>query len=629
MKNVFKYLKAVLACLFVSLAFVACNEDDDLGSADLGLGIKVFSPTRVVAGQPMTINGSGFGDVTEVEFPGGVKVSIHEENIVTNEMLRLVAPAGISAEGGKIIVRNSKGEEVESRLPLTVGKTVVDGFSKQAGEKLKGLEEITIFGTDLQFIKEVELLDAEGAPLVVDAKDFTRITPNKVIVRIPNDIFTGFIIGKIRTLDGLSFDMPELEYEPTVSGGHWETTKRYLWTNDGSHGEISWNGDYRFTYTGNDGNNECIAQLAVEDWEIIKTGTFYLEAKGSDWVQMRITTGWWSTTWTGDDISTGNERIVDNGDGTYYIEINFAGDPILDVLDQQHLLFTGGGYTPQGLYVLEQEWVGGDDEGHMERKSLWKNDGSLGEINWNGDYRFSNVEHITGEQCHAFEMDEWEIIKTKTFLVEVEGANPQIRVTTGWWSTTWTGNDIQPGNELLVDNGNGTWTLTVNLSGDPILDVLDDQHLLFTGSGYKVNEIYVEEWVEGGGAGASEVLVWENDGSHGEISWNGDYRFSNVETSTGEEIYAIPMDQWEKIKSGTFYLDLSGASPQIRVTSGWWSTTWTGDDIFPGNEKLTDNGDGTWTLEVNLAGDPLLDVLDAQHLLFTGGGYTPLKLYFK
>ena len=74
---------------------------------------------------------------------------------------------------------------------------------------------------------------------------------------------------------------------------------------------------------------------------------------------------------------------------------------------------------------------------------------------------------------------------------------------------------------------------------------------------------------------------------------------------------------------------LEATDPQIRVTSGWWSTTWTGDDIFPGNELLTDNGDGTFTLKVNLTGDPLLDYLDEQHLLFTGDRYTPVKLYFK
>ena len=48
----------------------------------------------------------------------------------------------------------------------------------------------------------------------------------------------------------------------------------------------------------------------------------------------------------------------------------------------------------------------------------------------------------------------------------------------------------------------------------------------------------------------------------------------------------------------------------------------------PGNDRLKDNGDGTFTLEINLTGDPILDVLDAQHLLFTGDRFTPLKLYY-
>ena len=67
---------------------------------------------------------------------------------------------------------------------------------------------------------------------------------------------------------------------------------------------------------------------------------------------------------------------------------------------------------------------------------------------------------------------------------------------------------------------------------------------------------------------------------------------------------------------------------QIRVTTGWWSTNWTSDDIFVGNELITENEDGTYSLAVNLADSPILDVLDAQHLLFTGGGYTVLKLYY-
>ena len=46
------------------------------------------------------------------------------------------------------------------------------------------------------------------------------------------------------------------------------------------------------------------------------------------------------------------EMIIDNGDGTYTIEINFGDDPIVETLDEKHLLFTGSGFTPIKLFQL-------------------------------------------------------------------------------------------------------------------------------------------------------------------------------------------------------------------------------------------------------------------------------------
>ena len=623
MKHIINYLSALIAVVLVGTAFTGCA-DDDAQSANVGLGIKTFFPTKVVTNQPMTINGSGFDAVTEIEFPGGVKATSFE--LVGNDMIRVNAPAGIASDGGNIIVRTST-EQAESRVPLTIGNTKVTGFDKQPGDEITGGDQITVYGSDLEFINSIELLDAEGNPQLIDHKDFYRKGTNNVIFRVPTkNIFEGTWVGTVHTYDGKSFPMPELAYTPAKDEGHWEIVKTSIWKNDGTHGAISWNGEYRFAPESNPTGEE-IYTIPQDLWDKMKSGTFYLLAQGSDWVQMRITTGWWSTTWTGDDISTGNERIIDNGDGTYYIEINFEGDPILDVLDQQHLLFTGGGYTPLELYFQEEVWVGGPGDVEVQN-FVWKNDGSLGEASWNGIYRFAPQSNSTGEECYTVPQDMWDRMKAETFYVIVKGANPQIRVTSGWWSTTWTGNDIQPGNELLADNGDGTWTLTINLAGDPLLDVLDAQHLLFTGSGYTVESIYVIDIIKGGGG--KEVVFWQGDGSAGSISWNGVYRFAPETNSTGEEIATIPTDAWERMKSGSFYLLASADKDwyNLRITTGWWSTTWTGNDIGKGDERLVLNDDGTFTLEINFSGDPILDVLDAQHLLFTGEGYTPLKLYY-
>ena len=625
MKHIINYLGTLCAFCLFSVLCVSCSEDDSNSSGNLGLGIKVFFPTKVVTNQPMTINGSGFNNATEIEFPGGQKVTNFE--IISDDMIRVDAPSGIAADGGKIIVRTAD-DEAESRLSLTLGHTVVSGFSKQAGETATGGDLITVFGTDLEFINSVELLNADGEPQLLDHKDFYRKGTSNLIFRVPQtDIYKGTFVGILHTYDGQNINMPELAYEPGAAGGHWETVKTSIWKNDGSLGEINWSSDYRFAPASNSTDEECYT-VPQDVWEKMKAEPFYVTIKGAN-PQIRVTSGWWSTTWTGDDIFPGNERLTDNGDGTFSLTVDLAGDPLLDVLDAQHLLFTGSGYTVEEIYFAEDVWVDGPGEQEV-KVPVWTNGGTLGEINWSSDYRFAPESNSTGEECYTVPQDIWERLKTETFYVTIKGANPQIRVTSGWWSTTWTGDDIFPGNERLTDNGDGTFALSVNLAGDPLLDVLDAQHLLFTGSGYTVEEIYFIEMVAGGGgSSAKEVVIWQGDGSAGAVSWNGTYRFSNVETATGEEIYAIPMDQWEIIKTKTFYLDLEATDPQIRVTTGWWSTTWTGNDFQPGtSDLLKDNGNGTWTLEVNLGGDPILDAMDVEHLLFTGDRFTPLKLYY-
>ncbi len=621
MKHIINYLGALLAVVLIGATFTACS-DEDAQSANVGLGIKTFFPTKVVTNQPMTINGSGFNGVTEIEFPGGKKVTDFE--IVGNDMIRVNAPSGIAADGGKIIVRTAD-DEAESHMSLTLGHTYVTGYSKQPGETATGGELIDVFGSDLEFINSVELLDADGVPQLIDHKEFYRKGTNKITIRLPKkNIYEGTFVGILHTYDGQSILMPELAYEPGADEGHWETVKTIIWKNDGSLGEINWNGDYRFAPETNSTGEECYT-VPMDVWEKMKSETFYVTVKGAN-PQIRVTTGWWDSDWKVGDIQPGNELLADNGDGTWTLTVNISGDPLVDIMDSHHLLFTGSGYTVEEIYFAEDVWI--DGPGMQEVKvPVWTNGGQLGEINWNGDYRFAPETNSTGEECYTVPTDVWERLKKETFYVTVKGANPQIRVTTGWWDSDWKVGDIQPGNELLVDNGDGTWTLTVNISDDPLVDIMDSHHLLFTGSGYTVEEIYFIELVAGGG-GSNETVFWENSGA-GAVSWNGTYRFGlEGHDGNNECITTFPQDIWDKIKSGTFYLVVEATDPQIRVTNGWWDTQWL-TDFQPGNDLLTDNGDGTWTLEINISGDPLVDTIDEKHILFTGDRFTPVKLYFK
>ncbi|MBQ9667262.1 MAG: IPT/TIG domain-containing protein, partial [Prevotella sp.] len=292
MKHIINYLSALIAVVLIGATFTACTEDDDNGSANVGLGIKTFFPTKVVANQPMTINGSGFNNVKEIEFPGGSKVTNFE--VVSDNMLRLDAPAGIAADGGKIVVRTAN-DEAESRLPLTLGHTNVTGFSKQPGEEVNGGDQITIFGTDLEFINAIELLDADSVPQLIDHKDFYRKGTDNLIFNVPpKNIYEGTWVGKIHTYDGQEFLLPELAYVPASDGGHWETVKTVIWENPdpAGNGETGWSGTYRFAPESNSTGEE-IYTIPQDIWEKMKSGTFYMTFQGSDWIDMKITTGWW------------------------------------------------------------------------------------------------------------------------------------------------------------------------------------------------------------------------------------------------------------------------------------------------------------------------------------------------
>ena len=516
MKHIFKYLGALLAVVLIGATFTACSEDD-AESANVGLGIKTFFPTKVVTNQPITINGSGFDAITEIEFPGGAKVTNFE--IVGNDMVRVNAPAGIAADGGKIVVRTANGE-AESRQSLTLGHTNVTGFSKQPGEEAAGGELITVYGTDLEFINSVELLDPDSVFQLIDHKDFYRKGTSNLIFRVPKkDIYDGTFVGYLHTYDGQKIALPELTYKPAADEGHWETVRTSIWKNTGSD-EVNWNGTYRFALEGHDGNNECIAEIPQEVWEKMKTETFFISFKPTaDWYQIRITNGWWDTQWLGkdNDFSPNNmaDQFIDNGDGTYSIQINFGDDPLVGTLDEKHLLFTGSGYLPLEIYFEEEVWVGGG--GHMEliKTSFWKNGGS-DEVNWNGTYRFALEGHDGNNECIAeIPQDIWDKIKTGPFFISFKPTADwyQIRITNGWWDTQWLGkdNDFSPNNmaDQIIDNGDGTYSILINFGDDPLVGTLDEKHLLFTGSGYLPLELYFEEevWVGGGDSGSSDIDI--------------------------------------------------------------------------------------------------------------------------
>ena len=650
MKNIFRFFGTILTVVLAA-ALTGCSLNEQLESADLGLHVKVFFPTKVVEGQPMTINGSGFSEVTEIVFPGDVVVT--DFQIVSNDMIRVDAPAGIAAEGGKIVVRTAE-KAAESPLPLTLGCTVISGYSAEAGTTVDGGSQITVYGTDLEFIKGVELLDADGNPALIEDKAFNKKATSSLIFTVPKKVYDGTFVGKVYTLDGKVFEMPELTYKPATDGGYWETHKVMIWENDGTYGQINWSSDYRFALEGTNGNGDpIVAEIPAATWAILKDGTFYMTISGGDAYQIRINTGWWS--FDGDgvyDIHNGDERLVDNGDGTFTLAVTMSEEPlksgIYDLVDVQHLLFTGSGYTIHNLYYTEDVWVEGGGSVEIVRTSIWKNDGSVGAANWDGTYRYAKEGMDTNNECVAeIPADIWEKMKTTPFNVQFSPAGDwwQIRILDGHWSIgNAESNDITPNTpDRFVDNGDGTFTFVLDLQaypedGDKLVTTIDEKHLLFSGSGFIINEIYWEEevFVPGGGDAPAETVIWVNDGSLGEGTWGNTYRFALEGTNGGDASVDVPADLWQYFKTGPFHLVVLPVADwwQIRVLTGWWGAQWPTDDNSGEGDVnvnwtdiVADNGDGTFTVTLDFTGHAILDAMDEQNLLFAGAGFQIQKIY--
>lgn len=549
MKHIINYLGALLAVVLIGATFTACSEDDK-DSANVGLGIKTFFPTKVVTNQPMTINGSGFADVTKIEFPGDIEVTNFE--IVSNEMIRVNAPAGISAEGGKIKVETS-GDEAESNQSLTIGHTSVTGFSKQPGDEANGGDLIEVYGSDLEFINKIELLDADGETQFVDHKDFYRKGTSQLMFRVPlKNIFEGTFVGYLHTYDGQKIALPELAYKPASDGGHWESVKTIIWENDGSHGNLNWGGDYRFAPESNSTGEE-IYTVPQDVWDKMKSGSFYLLIQpNADWYNVRVTNGWWQEDWNVGDIGKGNERLIDNGDGTFYLEINFTEDAkFLGAVDQKHLLFTGEGYTPLQLYFLEDVWVGGDGHMEIQESTIWDTETVFAD--WSatiliGPEKFADVKD--GAVVRVY-------IKDKG-----SDYNPIFKHEN--WSD-WT--EFQS----IKTDGDGYFESTVTAD---VIAELQEKGLRFQGLGFTITKVTLtqEVWVGGGGDATSEFDLSKYVTNHDGSSISYPYTFTWGDNGRFNLSSELLLNEF-KVKKGSIFrvTKEAGNTGQVQINNTSWT----------------------------------------------------------
>ena len=342
MKKIFAYFGYVLSVALVG-ALTACNPQEVVNEDTAALSIKTFFPAKVVTNQPMTVNGNGMDEVREVVFPGGVTVTNLEH--VGDGMIRLTAPSGIAAEGGPLTVRSADGEAV-SRFPLTVGNPVVTGYSKQEGETVEFGELFTIYGKDLEFLSSLELLDADGNPCIIPESMFYRKGTSSVVVKIPQNTFEGTFPGKVNSIDGKSFAIPELTYAPPAGGGHWE------------HQEIT----VFDTETVFDSWSATLVVPAGKFMDVTEGAIIrvFFKDKGDDYNPIYKHVGSWG------DWTEFQDIIVHE---SAYFESTVTA-PVIDELKSEGLRFQGLGFTVTSVVLVQDVWV--EEEEKPTETTIWE-----------------------------------------------------------------------------------------------------------------------------------------------------------------------------------------------------------------------------------------------------------------
>ncbi|MDO5321149.1 MAG: hypothetical protein Q4F39_02020 [Bacteroidia bacterium] len=216
-------------------------------------------------------------------------------------------------------------------------------------------------------------------------------------------------------------------------------------------------------------------------------GNFYLtfnwnSVSGAQGYEVRTSTnGEWVS--IGTDTSYTMDGLYDDS-STYTLYVRAVGD---------------------GNYYTTSDAATGQGQ-LLQKTNIWSNDGRYGVSNGNiqnanGDfaYRFVRQGGWDGHSLASISQYYWDnVLKAKTFYIEVSGSSFTLSVDTGYTDGSWrgdltpTGTDCQDIVHKVNDN---TYYIEINLTknNQAVINNMNDHNLLFFGYGFTLNRIYYFE----------------------------------------------------------------------------------------------------------------------------------------
>ena len=620
-----------MAALVATTGFTSCSEDD-LDTNQYGKGgvnILAFGPMPVTRGATIRLTGTQLNNVKEVLFPeGNQKLTpsttfINADFQVKNSQEMDVTIPDQSVPGKLCLVTNS-GDTIVSASSVTFAEEIK--VSSYSPTSVHPGDVVTIKGEYVWNIGQVVFFDH----VTVDAAEFLKNTRTEIQVRVPAEAKSG-----------------EMAFNDGSDGAENEAMGNLAVDFISVTGVSNPTPDFGNTITISGENLDLVT--AVE-FPIVGEVDYTVAADGKS---LQVTVP--MTTVSGTVTLSSASGITATTDITVPLAVFESTDPSKDVKAGMTLTITGQNLdrivelTVPGLentlkkgefsqsateisFVVPENMTDGKikmkqhDNYTIETAAVMMYSESPEQAIWVGEFVCAGW---AGNQDLAWGGFDWTTIAANTVVkFYYKKNNPgnwgciSLRHGQDWAALP---NPIPGQYDLDEDEG----ILSVTFPQNVLDDLIANGGLVITGDNFTLTKVTVP-------APVSEIVFWKNAGE-GVVSWSGTYRFALEGHDGANECLAeFPQDVWDKIKTGTFYLQYKPEdvnSYQVRFTNGWWDVQWLGKDVdiapWSMTELITDNGDGTFEIKVNFGSDPIVGTLDEKHLLITGNGFTPLKLYFK
>ena len=615
-----------LVALVAATGFTSCSEDslDTNQYKKSGVNILAFGPMPVTRGETMRLTGTQLDNVRQVLFPEGNQKLTPSTTYIAGEFSvksaeEMIVTIPDQCVPGKLRLVTNSGDTIVSKSNITFGEEIkVSSFSPTS---IHPGDVLIIKGEFVWNIGQVVFFDH----VTVDAENFIKNTRNEIQLIVPAEAITGelawndgsegaenTVIGNLSVdapiATGLSNATPEFGEILTIYGENLDLVTAV---------EFPAVGSIDFQVAENGKAIKVLVPSNTISGNIVMTAASGLTTSATITLPLATVTSTDPTK----DVKAGQTITIK---GTNLDRITHLTLPGVDAIwtdftkTTTKITFKVPEGMGDGKVVLTQH-----ENRSVESAKIEMYSDAPETTLWSGTFVCSKW---NGMQELAWGGFDWTTIKPNTqIIIYYKKNNP------GVWGcislrhgTDWGNLPAPIPGQYDLDEDEGK--LVVTLTQAVLNDIIANNGLVVTGDNYTMTKIAIP---------SEEVVFWKS-GGEGPISWSSTYRFAlEGHDSNNECLAEFPQDVWDKIKYGTFYLVFKTNADwfQVRITNGWWDCQWQGNenDFTPNNmaDEIIDNGDGTRTIKINFGSDPIVGTLDQKHLLLTGDGYTPLKLYYK